>query len=98
MGCDVYSLLTADAEWELVKVLAAYPQAISDAAAELDPSRVAGYLYELSKCFSRFYHECPVLNAGDPALSAARLGLSQAVLRVLQDALNLICVPFLEAM
>jgi arginyl-tRNA synthetase len=93
-----FSLLVSDPEWELVKTLAAYPQAISDAAADLDPSRLAAYLYELSKCFSRFYHECPILNADSKELSFARLGLSNAVLRVLKDALNLICVPFLEAM
>jgi arginyl-tRNA synthetase len=95
---DVFSLLVSDSEWELVKTLAAYPQAISEAAASLDPSRLAAYLYELSKCFSRFYHDCPILNAENPDLSAARLGLSQAVLRVLKDALHLICVPFLEVM
>jgi len=93
-----FSLLTSDPEWELVKTLAAYPQAVGDAAEALDPSRLAAYLYELSKCFSRFYHDCPILSAENPDLSAARLGLSQAVLRVLKDALNLICVPFLEAM
>jgi len=98
MNNDAFSLLVSDPEWELVKTLAAYPQAVSDAAAALDPSRLAAYLYELSKCFSRFYHDCPILNAGEPRLSCARLGLSRAVLRVLKDALNLICVPFLEAM
>jgi arginyl-tRNA synthetase len=98
MGSGEFSLLVSDAEWELVKTLAAYPQAVSEAAADLEPSRLAAYLYELSKGFSRFYHDCPVLNAETPELSAARLGLSRAVLRVLQDALNLICVPFLEAM
>jgi len=95
---EAFALLVSDPEWELVKTLAAYPQAIVDAAASLDPSRLAAYLYELSKCFSRFYHDCPILNTGNPELSAARLGLSRAVLRVLKDALNLICVPFLEAM
>ena len=98
IGAGEFSLLVSDSEWELVKTLAAYPQAVSEAAADLDPSRLAAYLYELSKGFSRFYHDCPILNADDPALSGARLGLSRAVLRVLQDALNLICVPFLEAM
>jgi arginyl-tRNA synthetase len=98
VNTDAFSLLVSDAEWELVKTLAAYPTAISEAAAALDPSHLAAYLYELSKCFSRFYHDCPILNAESPDLSAARLGLSQAVLRVLQDALHLICVPFLEAM
>jgi arginyl-tRNA synthetase len=98
MGSCEFSFLVSDSEWELVKTLAGYPQAVSEAAADLDPSRLAAYLYELSKGFSRFYHDCPVLNADNPDLSAARLGLSRAVLRVLHDALNLICVPFLEAM
>jgi arginyl-tRNA synthetase len=97
-NADVFSLLVSDAEWELLKTLAAYPHAVAGAAANLDPSLLAAYLYELSKSFSRFYHDCPILNAESPDLSAARLGLSQAVLRVLKDALNLICVPFLEAM
>ncbi|MDR0316013.1 MAG: arginine--tRNA ligase [Treponema sp.] len=93
-----FSLLTSDPEWELLKALAAYPAAISEAAASLDPSRLAAYLYDLSKCFSRFYHDCPILSAETPDLSAARLALSQAVLRVLRDALHLICIPFLEVM
>jgi arginyl-tRNA synthetase len=95
-GC--FSLLTSDPEWELLKALAGYPAAVAEAAANLDPSRLAAYLYELSKCFSRFYHECPILNAQDANLSAARLWLSRAVLMVLKDAFNLICIPFLEVM
>ena len=98
IGNGDFSLLTSDPEWGLVKALAAYPEAINEAAAELDPSRLAAYLYELSKCFSRFYHDCPILNADNADVSAARLCLSRAVLRVLQDALHLICVPFLEVM
>ncbi|MDR2718815.1 MAG: arginine--tRNA ligase [Treponema sp.] len=93
-----FSLLVSDPEWELVKTLAQYPQAVGEAAAALDPSRLAAYLYELSKCFSRFYHDCPILNAENPDVSAARLGLARAVLRVLQDALHLTCIPFLEIM
>jgi arginyl-tRNA synthetase len=39
-----------------------------------------------------------VLNAESPDLAKARLALSRAVLRVLKDALELVCIPFLEAM
>jgi arginyl-tRNA synthetase len=91
-------LLSGDAEWELIKTLAAYPGAISAAAAGMDPSVLSAYLYELSKAFSRFYHDCPILNAEAPDLASARLALSRAVLQVLRDALNLICIPFLETM
>jgi arginyl-tRNA synthetase len=93
-----YDLLSDDAEWELLKTLAAYPEAVAQAAAGMDPSVLAAYLYELSKGFSRFYHDCPILNAGDADLAAARLALGRAVLRVLKDAFSLVCIPFLETM
>jgi len=56
-----YSLLTTDPEWEFIKIIAEYPASVNEAAQNLDPSRLAGFLYELSKAFSRFYHECPIL-------------------------------------
>jgi len=93
-----FSLLVSDPEWELVKTLAAYPGKISQSAEDLDPSHLTGFLYELSKSFSRFYHECPILNCDDPALSKARLELSRAVMTVLKDAFHLVCIPFLEVM
>jgi len=93
-----FSLLVSDPEWELVKTLAAYPAKISESAENLDPSHLTGFLYELSKSFSRFYHECPILNCDDPTLSKARLELSRAVMMVLKDAFHLVCIPFLEVM
>jgi arginyl-tRNA synthetase len=93
-----FSLLVSDPEWELIKLLAAYPAKISESAESLDPSGLTGFLYDVSKSFSFFYHECPILNCEDPALSKARLELSRAVMMVLKDAFNLVCIPFLEVM
>jgi arginyl-tRNA synthetase len=93
-----FSLLNSDAEWELIKILGTYNGAISLAAANIDSSVMAIYLYDVSKAFSRFYHDCPILGAETPALTCSRLALSRAVLRVLRDAMNLICIPFLEIM
>jgi arginyl-tRNA synthetase len=92
------ALLTGAQEWELLRSLAAYPQAVEEAGKHIDPSGIAAYLYELSKAFSRFYHDCPILNAPDAALSNARLALCRATLAVLQDAFNLICIPYLSSM
>jgi arginyl-tRNA synthetase len=92
------ALLDGDAEWDLIKTLADYPAAVAQAAEGIDPSVITAYLYGLSKNFSRFYHDCPVLNAGTAALAASRLALSRAVLLVLRDALDLVNIPFLEAM
>lgn len=91
-------LLSGEAEWELVKAVSSYPTAVADAAERLDPSALTAYMYELSKAFSRFYHDCPILNAEDADIAATRLALSKAVLRVLRDALRLACIPFLETM
>ncbi|MDR3148345.1 MAG: arginine--tRNA ligase [Treponema sp.] len=87
-----------DPEWELLKSLGTYPEAVAAAAARTDPSLLAAYLYDLSKTFSRFYHDCPVLNAEPPALAATRLDLCRGVLAVTRDAMRLLCIPFLEAM
>ncbi|MDR2446620.1 MAG: arginine--tRNA ligase [Treponema sp.] len=91
-------LLSGDAEWDVVKTLFDYNNAIADAAEKMDSSLVAAYAYSLSKAFSRFYHDCPILNAENPDLAAARLALSEAALFVLKDALRLVGIPFLDVM
>jgi len=93
-----FELLTGDAEWDLVKTLASYNDAVAAAAEGMDPSLVAAWLYELARAFSRFYHDCPILSAEEPGLANARLALCRAVLLVLKDALYLTCIPFLEVM
>jgi arginyl-tRNA synthetase len=93
-----FSLLVSDEEWELIKILGTYHEAIALAAANIDPSVIAAYLYDVSKAFSRFYHDCPILGAETPALTCSRLALSRAVLSVLRHAMGLIGIPFLEIM
>lgn len=93
-----YSLLGEEYEWELLKLLAKFPDVVDEAGRNMDPSRIALYLYELSKGFSRFYHECPILDEKNPVLSKTRLDLAKAVLVVLKNAMNLVMIPFLESM
>lgn len=93
-----YALLTGNAEWELLKTVSAWPAAVEAAAERMDPSVITAWLYELSKNFSRFYHDCPILNAEDADLRSARLALCRAVLHVLRAAFDLVCIPFLETM
>jgi len=97
-GNPRFELLTHDAEWDLIKTLSSYNDAVAAAAEGMDSSLVASYLYNLARAFSRFYHDCPILSAEDSDLVKARLALCQTVLAVLTDALYLTCIPFLEAM
>jgi arginyl-tRNA synthetase len=91
-------LLAGDAEWELVRRIAAYPEAVEQAGAEYNPAFVAAQLYELAAAFSKFYHDNPILNCEDKDTAATRLALAAAVKTVLQHGLSLTCIPFLEAM
>lgn len=93
-------LLTTEPEWDLIKVLGEFPRCVQEAAETFDPSQIAGYIYDVAKSFSRFYHECPALGiaADSPQLAAARLVLITCTRTVLENGLNLILVPFLEAM
>lgn len=91
-------LLVHDAEWELLKALGDYPKQAARAAEGRDPSVVTSYIYDVSKCFSRFYHDCPILSASDPDLVRTRLELVRATKIVLKSAMDLVLVPFLETM
>lgn len=97
---EAASLLTHEAEWELIKVLEQFPKILLKAAQNLDPSQVAGYLYDVAKAFSRFYHDCPTLALAQEngQLAAARLFLATCTRQVLENGLDLILVPFLETM
>lgn len=100
LGTGAYdpAKLEGEADWGLLRQVAAFPEAVEAAAARLDSSIVAGYLHELAAAFSTWYRENPVLNNPDQALAASRLELVKAVKTTLEAGTKLVCIPFLEAM
>jgi arginyl-tRNA synthetase len=92
------SVLTLEDERSLVRQLALFGEVVERAAEGYDPSQITAYLYELSKTFSRWYHDNPVLKAPTPALVEARVVLASNVLQVLKNAFALVGIPFLAAM
>ena len=92
------SLLTNESEWELLKTLEDFPGQVARSALRKDPSVLTAYLYELSKAFSRFYRDCPILSGEDADLSYTRMELARATKIVLQNAMNLVLIPFMEVM
>lgn len=97
---DALSLLTHESEWELIKALQRYPEIIKRAAENYDPSVVCAYLYDVAKCFSGFYRDCPILSIAkeNGVLASARLVLADCTLTVLKDAMELVLVPYLDRM
>ncbi len=92
------SLLTAEEERELIKLIALFPERVEQAGKEFNPSVITSFLYEMSRIFSRYYHDNPVLNNENRDLALTRLTLARAVLQVLKNAYSLVGIPFLEVM
>ena len=92
------ALLTSEDEWALIKQLGDYPNVIAKAAEGLNPSDVAAYVYETAKLFSKFYQNCPIVNAENKQLAGARLYLADCTLQVIKNAMKLVLVPYLEKM
>jgi arginyl-tRNA synthetase len=92
------SLLTVPEERELIKQIAGFPGAVSQAGRDMNPSILAVCLYELCKTYSRYYHDNQVLRNENPDLVATRVQLSRAVLQVLKNGFPLLGIPFLEKM
>ena len=93
-----YKTLKEETERELVKALSVFPSAVKEAGEEMSPSVIAGYLYDLTKLFSRYYHDVPILKDEDKRRVLARIELVKAILQVLKNGFSLIGVPFLDRM
>ncbi len=85
------SSLTHEREAELLRTLALYPEAVSEAADLRAPHRVTTWVRELAKHFHGFYRDCRVIS-DDAALTQARLWLSEACRIGLANALGLLGV------
>ena len=96
----VYSpdLLETDQERELIKLLMSFPEIVSDAGKGMNPSIITAYLYDLSKVFSRYYHDTSILKEPDKNIVLTRIQLVKAVLQVLKNAFYIVGIPFLERM
>ena len=79
-------------EFELSKCLSVFPEKISQAVADYEPSVVTRYILDLCAAFNRFYHECSIANCEDKELKSSRIALTKATKQVLGTALRLICM------
>jgi arginyl-tRNA synthetase len=83
--------ITTETEFELVKCLYAFPEHLTLAGADFEPSILTRYLVNLAQAFNRFYNRCPIL-VEDDSLKQSRLLLVKAVQQTLKKGLWLIGV------
>src|SRR5690606_37677306 len=89
-------LLVDEGELALIRKLVEYPRMLEGAALAMEPHRIAFYLYDLASMFHAQWNRgtdtesLRFVKVNDRELTAARLGLVQAVLDVLSSGLALI--------
>ncbi len=82
-------IFTHEREKELLQTLMLFPEKVTSARNELEPSVISRYLLDVCQSFNGFYHDCPVLKAEGDTLFT-RLKLTQATANVLANGLKLI--------
>lgn len=92
------SLLTSEKELDLLKQLAAFPQAIIDAADREAPHRMTQYVHDLAAYLHSFYNAEKVINEDNRELTEARIALMKAVKITLKNALTILGVKAPEKM
>lgn len=85
-------------EVRLVKILAAYPGKVGEAAASFSPALVANYCYDLAKEFNQYYHDTQILREPDAELLSMRLSLIGEVAVVLEKAMALLGIQLPDRM
>jgi len=92
------SYISAEKEFDLLKKLGEFPQAVTEAAAKRMPHRITNYIFDLASTFHSFYNADKVLDADNMERTKARLALIQSTKITLKNAMRLIGVSAPEKM
>ena len=88
--------ITTEEEAALVKTLCRFGERVCSAIADYEPSNITRFILDVAATFNRFYHNCTILGAEDPAVRASRVKLTEATKIVLGNAFDLICLSKTE--
>ena len=81
----------------MVKAIAAFPDAVKEAAEKYEPSIIARFAVDLSQKFNKFYFDCKILTAED-RVKGFRVALTKATKQTLTNALALLGISVPEKM
>ncbi|PKG22586.1 arginine--tRNA ligase [Niallia nealsonii] len=90
--------IEAEKEFDLLKKLGEFPQAVGEAALKRMPHRITNYIYDLASTFHSFYNAEKVLDVDNLERTKARLALIKSTQITLRNALRLIGVSAPEKM
>lgn len=90
------SLLTETSEYELIKKLSEFPEVISKSMHSLSVNGIASYVYSLTKMFSKYYHDCKIIDESNLTLSNTRLYLVKAISITIKNGLAILGIDILD--
>jgi arginyl-tRNA synthetase len=93
-----YSKLSSKEEFELIKTLEGFNEAINHSIDKFEPSVVTRYAVDVAKAFNKFYNAHKISGIEDCGLKNARLKLVEATCQVIKNALYLIGLEVVEKM
>ena len=85
-------------ERELIKWLYGFEEAIEEAGKLYNPSLVANYIYEMVKCYNRFFHEHSILKEENLDVKIFRIQLSKACGQTIANGMGLLGIEVPERM
>lgn len=85
-------------EKKLLLLLEQYPSAIAQAGAEMNPSVIANYCFNLAKLYNSFYSEHSVMNAENEEKKELRLRICQLTANVIKDGMGMLGIGVPERM
>lgn len=88
---------TEEAEYAIIRHIAALPEVINEAASEYNPSKITRYVLDLAALFHKFYDTCKIKGESEEVLQS-RLSLCYAVRIVIKNMLDLLKVEAPEKM
>ncbi len=92
IAADTPITVTDPSERALCIALSQFEERVRIALRDYEPSVITRYILDVAAAFNRFYHECAIATADDPAIRATRLALTAAAKQVLGSAFGLICL------
>ena len=92
---DNYAL--NDDEYNLLSLLAEYPEIIKQSAEKYEPSMITRYAVDVSEAFNKFYFDCKILGE-EEGVKNFRLALTFATKTVIKNALSLLGIKAPEKM
>jgi arginyl-tRNA synthetase len=87
-----------NAEFELVKAIATFPDVVKSAAEKYEPSFIARFAVDVAQKFNKFYFDCKILAAEDEKTRDFRLALTNVSLQTLKNAFGLLGIGIPDKM